>query len=546
MSKIAQYLNEHILGEITGAKTIRQRFSRDGSVLTITPELVMFPRVTNDVRKAARFSWQLAEKGHILPITTRGGGSDQTGAAIGKGLIINTTAHLNNIIHIALKDKEHFVHVQPGVTFKALNDALNWHGLHVPTYPESSAYSTVGGAVANNTGGQLSGLSGLTGNLVNRLEVVLANGDLIETTRINKRDLSKKKGLQTFEGEIYRKLDGLIEDSQDIINKLHEVERDNSGYARIKDVRRKDGSFDLTPLLIGSQGTLGIISEIVLRTEFMSTDRTVLIAVVDSNEAARDAADAIKLTEPTSLETIDGAIFKLAMARGKVYPFTKPDQAEINVGAVVYAQYSDFNDRTRAKKLKKAIKGLAKFNATIITSNDHLLEELDSIREVMSTVFMQENDSESMPPLIDGAFIPANRYEEFSGLVADLAAKHHITLPLQRRVLDGVVSARASLQLDKVADKQKIFKLINEYSQIVDKLNGTFIADGGEGRLKANSSYLLMDEDIQNLYKQVREIFDPYGTLNPGVKQPSDMRTLVGAIRSSYDQSDFAQYSPHS
>lgn len=546
MSKIAQYLNEHILGEITSAKSVRQRFSRDGSVLTITPELVMFPRVTNDIRKAARFSWQLAEKGHILPIITRGGGSDQTGAAIGKGLIINTTAHLDNIIHIALKEKEHFVHVQPGVTFKSLNDVLNWHGLYVPSYPESAAYSTVGGAVANNSGGQLSGLSGLTGNWVNRLEVVLANGDLIETTRLNKREFSKKKGLQTFEGEIYRKLDGLIEDSQDIINKLHEVERDNAGYARIKEVRHKDGSFDLTPLLIGSQGTLGIVSEVVLKTDFMSANRTILVAVVDSNEVARDAADTIRSIEPASLETIDGAIFKAATARGKVYPFTKPDQVEVNVGAVVYAQFSDFNDRVRAKKLKKAIKQLEKFNATIITSNDHSFEELDSIREVMSTVFLSESDSDAMPPLLDGAYVPANRYEEFCGLVSDLAAKHHVLLPLHRRVLDGVVSARATLQLDKVADKQKIFKLISEYSQIVDKLNGTFIAESGEGRLKANASYLLMDEDVQAMYKQIREIFDPFGTLNPGVKQPSDMRVLVGALRSSYDQSDFAQYSPHS
>ena len=91
-----------------------------------------------------------------------------------------------------------------------------------------------------------------------------------------------------------------------------------------------------------------------------------------------------------------------------------------------------------------------------------------------------------------------------------------------------------------MADKQKVFKLISEYSQIIDKLNGTFIADAGEGRLKANASYALMDDDVQAMYKQIREIFDPFGTLNPGVKQPSDTRVLVEALRSSYDQSDLS------
>ncbi len=546
MSKIAQYLNEHILGEITSAKSIRQRFSRDGSVLSINPELVMFPRVTNDIRKAARFSWQLAEKGHILPIIVRGGGSNQTGAAIGKGLVINTTAHMDKIIHIALKDKEHFAHVQPGVSFKSLNDTLNWHGLYLPTFPETATYSTVGGAVADNSGGVLSGQAGLTGDWVSRLEVVLANGDLIETTRLNKREFSKKKGLQTFEGEIYRKIDGLIEDNQALINdKLHDVGHDNSGYARIKEVKRKDGSFDLTPLLIGSQGTLGIISEIVLRTDFVSTERTVLVAVVDSNEIARDAADSLRGIDPAALETIDGSIFKAAIARGKAYPFTKPDQVEVNIGAVIYMQLNDFHDRTRNHKLKKALKQLSKFNATVITSLDHDLEELEAIREVMSTVFLSESDSEALPALIDGSYIPANRYEEFTIAVTELANKHHVTLPLYRRVLDGIVSARPTLQLDKVSDKQKIFKLISEYSQLVDRLNGTFIADGGEGRLKANASYAIMDEDVRRMYVQIRETFDPFGTLNPGVKQPSEQRTLVEALRSSYDQSDFAQYAPH-
>jgi FAD/FMN-containing dehydrogenase len=547
MSKIAQYLNEHILGEISGAKPIRTRFSRDGSVLAITPELVMFPRVTNDIRKAARFSWQLAEKGHVLPITTRGYGSDQTGAAIGKGLIVNTTAHLDKIIHIALKDKDRFVHVQPGVSFKTLNDALNWHGLFVPTYPESAAYSTIGGAVANNAGGQLSGVHGLTGDWVSRLEVVLANGDLIETTRLNKRDFNKKKGLQTFEGEIYRKLDGLIEDNQDLLNGIASVGlRDNTGYGRLSQVKKRDGSFDLTPLFIGSQGTLGIISEIVLKTEYVSKDQTVIVAVVADTEIARDAADALKSLEPSSLETIDGRLYDAAIKRGKKYPFFVTPDSENEIGAIVYIQFNDFSDTVRSRKFKKALKTLTKYKASVVSSSDHAIEELQAIREVNATVFATESDGESLPPLLDGSHIPSDRMEEFSVSVAELAAKHHVLLPLVTRILDGTIFTRPALQLDKVGDKQKVFKLISEYSQMVAKHGGTFIAQDGEGRIKANAAYALLDDDVRRLYNEVRATFDPFGTLNPGVKQSSDIKDLVAALRPSYDTADFAQYSPYS
>ncbi len=540
MSKIAKYLNEHILGEITGAKAVRERFSRDRSVLSIKPELVMFPRVTNDIRKAARFSWQLAEKGHVLPLTVRGGGTSDTGAAIGKGLVINTTAHLNNIIYVALKDKDHFVHVQPGVTFKTLNDALNWHGLSVPTIPETAAFSTVGGAVATNTGGQFSGRAGLTGDWVKRLEVVLANGDLIETSRLRKHDFNKKIGLQTFEGEIYRKIDGLIEDNQALINdKLSADDVDNTGYARIAQVKQRDGSFDLTPLMIGSQGTLGIISEIVLRTDYVSKDTVAMAAVVASIEVARDVVDALRGLDPDSLEIIDGALFDQARVSGKSYPFFSTTDSDNAIGAVVYMQCNDFSEHARDRKLKKAAKILSKYNAIAVTSADHSVEELIAIREVASSIYNGDTGNDEYPPLLDDAYVPSDRQEEFSRAVSELADKHHVSLPLHIRVLDGVVFTRPALQLNKVSDKQKVFKLINEYAQLVEKHSGTFLANSSEGRLKANAAYSVIDEDLHHLYEQIRAIFDPFGTLNPGVKQTSDLKTLVEALRSSYDTADF-------
>lgn len=544
MSKIAQYLNEHILGEITSNKATRRRFSRDGSILEITPELVMFPRVTNDIRKAARFSWQLAEKGHVLPLTVRGFGSDVTGAAIGKGLIINTTAHLDAIIHIALKEKVKFVHVQPGVAVKTLNETLNWHGLYLPTAPSSAQYSTVGGIVANNSSSELSGVVGQTAAWVNRLEIVLANGDLIETTRLSKRDVSKKIGLQTFEGEIYRKLDGLIEENQELIaSKLAPFKSDNAGYGRIAQVKQRDGSFDLTPLFVGSQGTLGIISEIVLKTEYVNNNQLIIVARLESSEATRDAVDSLLTLSPVNIETFDGELFARAQTRGKKYSFFGDANT---TGSVLYIQFGDFSDGVLTRKLKKSLKILSKFNAVVITSADRTVEELQAIREVGSTIYEPESDGTVYPSLLDGASIPRERHEEFARATRELARKHHINLPLHTRVLDGIVYTRPGFDFSKVSDKQRMFKLLVDYAALVDEFGGTLIADDGEGRLKANAAYTVMSEDVRRLYQDIRAIFDPYGTLNPGVKQSSELKDLVRALRSDFDTSDFAQYSPFS
>jgi len=544
MNKIAQYLNEHILGEVCSDETSQQRFSRDGSVLSINPEFIIHPRVTNDIRKVARFSWQLAEKGHVLPITIRGGGSDKTGAAIGKGIIINTVAHLNKTIFVSLKNKDQFVHVQPGVNFGALNETLKSHGMIIPTYPSSANYSTVGGAVANNSGGIQSGRFGLTGDWVMRLEVILANGDLIESNRINKHELNKKKGLQTFEGEIYRKIDGIIEDSQQIIaDKIANNAPDNTGYTGISKVKRRDGSFDLTPLLIGSQGTLGLVSEIVLKTDYFNSKESIVVAIFDNAETARDTATAMASLQPTVLDLLDGELFDEAHSCGKKYIFSD-NYSDRKVGTVMFISFNDFGDRVQHRKMKQTIKKLSKLDVTVFTSVDYSSDELHAVREVGSVIMQSNNKDESRPPLLDGASIPSNRREEFIIAVGELATKHHVKLPLHIQWLNGVIYTRPKLNLHIVSDKQKTFKLISDYIEIVAKFGGSMSVYSGEGRLRSTAAYAQLDEDELDVYNQIRSAFDPFGTLNPDVKQKTEMKTLISNLDPNYSTADFVQYSP--
>lgn len=540
MSKISQYLNEHILGEVTSADSARKYFSTDGSVLSITPEIIVHPRVTNDIRKVARFTWQLAEKGHVMPVTARGGGSNLTGAAIGKGIIINNLAHLNKIIYISLKNKDQFVHVQPGANFGALNETLKSHNMTISAHPSSASYSTIGGAVANNS----SGKAGPIRDWITRLEVVLSNGDLIETTRISKRDLNKKKGLQTFEGEIYRKIDGIIEDNQHLItDKIDPSLRDNAGYPGITKVKQRDGSFDLTPLFIGSQGTLGIISEIVLKTDFFSDEESAIVATFSDPEVARDAADILAALKPSSVEVMDGELFRVAQKHGRKYLFQNNDTETI-VNSVVFASFDDISDRARNHKIKSAIKKLSKLETNVFTSTDYPIDELYSIRNVSSVILQPDSKDESMPSLIDGAQVPANRREDFIAAVKELAEKHHISLPLHINWLNNIIDTRPTMQLHRVGDKQKVFKLITDYAELVDKFDGDMIAKSGEGRLKSTATYKFMNESLLDLYSQIRIVFDPFGTMNPGVKQPAELKTLISHLNPEYSLANFAKYSP--
>src|SRR6476661_10451447 len=98
MNKVAHYLQEHLIGEVIVGDDARKHFSTDSSIFSVTPSIIVYPRNENDVRKTARFAWQLAERGRVIPITARGAGTDQSGAALSAGIIMAFPAHMNRVL----------------------------------------------------------------------------------------------------------------------------------------------------------------------------------------------------------------------------------------------------------------------------------------------------------------------------------------------------------------------------------------------------------------------------------------------------------------
>jgi FAD/FMN-containing dehydrogenase len=537
-SKVSQYLNEHLAGEVTTNEHVRKKFATDGSVLHIVPDMVVYPRTTSDLRKVARFSWQLAEKGHKLSITPRGGGTDLSGAAIGDGVILSMASHMNAIFEIDAKQK--LVRVQPGVTFKALNDALKLHNLFIPSYPTSHTYSTIGGAIANNASGVLSGKYGSTGEWTHQLEVVLANGEVLQTGRQSKRDVAKKRGLQTFEGEIYRSLDNLINDNDTLIDQLAVDARDNAGY-NIVDVKHRDGSIDLTPLFVGSQGTLGIVSEVILKAEPLPVQPLVGAVAFQDHDTARDGLDSLRLLFPSLLELIDGSLFAAAVARGKRYPFYSDALDQGDVKSVVLFEFDVAGDHAKkkiAKRIAKLFEGQA---AHVAMERDGAkIPQLQHLATVTSLHLLPDKSDESVPLLLEGAYVPPEQFESFTKAVAEIEKKVHVDLPLCGHAADHIYYARPFLSFSKVSDRQKVFKLLAEWTAAVAGHDGVLIGEAGEGRLKAAFAYKTLDDDVKKLYIAIRELFDPLDILNTGVKQPVELKKLASSLRNDYDGSDFS------
>ena len=216
MSKIAKYLNGHIIGEVSAHETRLKQFSTDRSFLKIQPELVVYPRFSEDIQKIMRFSWQLAEKGHIFGVTARGYGGSTDGSSIGRGIILDISRHLDKVNELDLRAKT--VQVQAGANFQKLNLAIASQAMEIPQSPAGERL-TVGGAIAMNLPSEKFNYGDLV-NSVSEVEVVLSNGDIINIGKISRKELSEKIALSNFEGEIYRKIDTLIEDNYSLIQQI--------------------------------------------------------------------------------------------------------------------------------------------------------------------------------------------------------------------------------------------------------------------------------------------------------------------------------------
>lgn len=545
MSKVAHYLQEHLLGEVMTSADARRYFSTDASILTLTPSFIVYPRNENDVRKTARFTWQLAERGRVIPITPRGAGTDLGGAALGNGIMLSFPAHMHHILE--LDDKNGTVTVEPGAIYGKVQQALHTHDRFLPPYPASMEYSTIGGAVANNTSGEKSFKYGNTRDYVRNLRVVLANGEVIETGRLNKREFNKKLGLATFEGEIYRAVDALLEENKELIEQVgFAVTKDSTGYY-LQDIRQKDGSFDLTPLFVGSQGTLGIITEITFETEQYNANTTLLVANFDDLEnlqaailELRDMSDI-----PSTIEMVDGQLLHVVdrlnvnQLKGLVAkPFPR---------VMLFVEFDDPSDRTQKKAAKKAQKILERYSVGVQVETDpEEQEKLWKIRYASAAVVGHSEGGVKALPFIEDGAVPPERFREYLEGIYDIFARNHVQPAVWGHAGDGNLHIQPFLDLGQVGDRQKVFKLTEEYIDLVLRLGGVTSGENGDGRLRGAYLAKQYGPEMYVLFQKLKQIFDPYSTLNPGVKVNANLDAAKALLRSNYSLDHLYNHLPRS
>ncbi|MFS8120269.1 MAG: FAD-binding oxidoreductase, partial [Microcoleus sp.] len=380
---------------------------------------------------------------------------------------------------------------------------------------------------------------------VDKLEVVLANGELIQTGRMSKKELDHKKGQTGLEADIYRHIDGIITDNLEAIKGTGQlrVSKNSSGYA-LADVKRPDGSFDLTPLIVGSQGTLGIITEAIVKIEPYSPKTQLIVAEFTDLSTAHDSITELLKLHPSALEMVDRNLLEFVSKQHA--NLIKNLVSDVLPAIVLLVEFDDISERARKVHAKKAMKVLSKLSSRVTQSKDYEEQQkLWGIRYSSATVVNHSEGGKSALPIIEDGIVPHEEFEAFITGVYELFAKYRLQVALWGHAGDANLHMLPLLDLAKMGDRQTVIKLMQEYYDLVLSLGGSISAENNDGRLRAAFVEKQFGEDMVRVFAEVKQAFDPHGMMNPGVKLGTSVKDLAGILQNEYSVAHLSDYLPH-
>lgn len=539
LKKILGELNNIVSGELTTSKVTRDYYSTDCSVFQVEPKAVFFPKNKRDVSEMVRYLYDLACEGKKLPLTVRGKGTDLSGAAIGNGIVMVMPTHMNRKLGLYKQT----VRVQSGMAYKELETLLHHHGRFLPPYPSSIDFASVGGAVGNNTAGEKSMRYGVTKDYVKSLEVVLSNGEIVEFRHLSKREFRAKLNLNSFEGDIYRRIKELIENNQELLDKSRpDVSKNAAGY-NLWDTLDKRGGIDLTKLIVGSQGTLGIVTEIEFIHQPYQPD-TELIAVFCQNiEEVDKLILGLSKYSPSSLEVVDHNLLEvLSQSHPRYIKGLVPEDFP---KLMLLVEFDNKSKRVQKYYAKRAIKLIEKYGMGYRQAKT--IDEAEAywrIRHGAAAVLAMQDGRKKALPVIEDLVVPMDKMVEFIAKINKLFKKYNLSIAIWGHGGDANFHMQPYFDLGSKADRDQMLKFIDEVYKMVIKLGGSTAGEHNDGLIRGKYLKELYGARLFNVMKQTKDIFDPQGILNPYIKTGAENVKLDKLLRKSYDMSHLSDHMP--
>ncbi|MFY9493071.1 MAG: FAD-binding oxidoreductase [Minisyncoccia bacterium] len=525
-------IKEFFKGEVSVSELDLEKYSRDASLFKIRPQIVVFPKDVEDIKGLVKFVSDNKSKQPNLSLTMRSGGTDMTGGALSESIVVDVSKHINQFKEIGAD----YAVAEPGLFYRDFEKETLKKNLLLPSYPASREICAVGGMVANNAGGERTLQYGKTIDYVPELKVILRDGQEYTVQSLSPSELEEKKNAGGLEGEIYNKISNLVISNYDLLQKAKpRVSKNSSGYYLwdVYDPVKK--TFDLTKLLVGSQGTLGVITEIKFRLIEPKKHRRLLVIFLKDMKSLAQITQAILKFKPESFESYDDHTFKVAI-RFLPELARKLKGGLIHLGfnflhefwliflkgmpkMVMLAEFSGETEEEVYQKARAAEKSLEKFRLdTKISMPGYDTEKYWIIRRESFNLLRQKIKNLRAAPFIDDIIVKPDHLPQFLPQLYAILDAYPVIYTIAGHVGDGNFHIIPLMDLADPKAKNLIVQISRRVYDLVIKFGGSMSAEHNDGLIRGPYLKQFFGPEVYGLFEEVKKIFDPAGIFNPGKK----------------------------
>ena len=487
----------------------RHRMSRDASFYRMVPQAVVKPETEADIAKIFEFS-----RDTKIPITFRAGGTSLSGQAVTDGVIVEINQHWRKYNIHENADK---ISLQPAVIGGHANAYLRSHKRKIGPDPASIDSAFIGGIVANNASGMCCGVVDNSYNTLDSLRTVLPNGLTINTGDPNSNDVLHQKFPEFYNGLLNIKKE--IENLPILVSRIQDkTSRKNTmGYTLQSFLDHQKPIDILAHVLVGSEGTLGFISEVTFKTLPDHPMKATALLFFEDAFSAAETVGPLRDAEAEALEIMDRAALRSIEDQEGLPQIIKtlPDNA---AGLLVEFQADNSEDLdVLVKNAEKVLANAKLLEKPTFTQDDFLRATYWRVRKGLLASHASHRRSGTVVITEDVCV----RMTDLATLIIDLQKlfkKHHYDdAIIFGHAKDGNLHFIVAQSFDKAGTHQYEVFMDDVVRLIVDKFDGALKAEHGTGR---NMAPFLEDEwgeDAVRIMKKIKTLFDPFNILNPGV-----------------------------
>ena len=510
-------LTSAITGEVRFERLDRALYSTDASVYQIVPLGVVIPKSRDDVVATLRICTQFG-----VPITARGGGTSQAGQCIGAGVILDLSKYLNQILEVNAAAK--WARAEPGCVLDDLNYHVKPQGLQFAPDISTANRATLGGMIANNSSGTHSLIHGKTIDHVLELTVLLADGSVVEVRPLDDAALDAKCRQPDLEGNAYRVVRRLaVDHAEEIERRFPKILRRVGGYnldrCKTPEVASTSGvcrPFNLAHLLVGSEGTLGIVLEAKLRLVELPKAKALLVVQFDDLLDALAATPAILTHQPAAIEVMDRFILdctKLNPQASQLRDFIQGDPGAILIIEFYGDQAADLGPRLDALEADLRARNIG----------DHCHRATDSaaqariwkLRTLALGLSMAEKGDAKAISFVEDSAVAPEHLRDYIAEFLKVIARHGTRAGVYAHASVGCLHVRPIIDLKTVEGVESFQAIADEVADLVLKYGGALSGEHGDGLVRSPFQEKMFGPTLYQAFREIKQAFDPHNVLNP-------------------------------